>query len=65
MRRAIATLMFLSLFSPARADEPTPRAEVRERTYNAGKVDQGTVVQHSFLVKNIGTAELSIDAKPG
>lgn len=54
--------------SLARAEEgaaPAARIEVAETTFEAGKVDQGTKVQHSFVLRNVGTAELKIDAKPG
>ena len=35
-------------------------------TYNAGEVWEGDVVSHDFIVKNTGTAELTIKSvKPG
>ena len=39
--------------------------EVNDRMYDAGRVDRGATVRHEFRLKNIGTAELTIDAKPG
>jgi hypothetical protein len=79
MRVALVTLALLSLASAAAAeapaaphatptaapDAPAPRAQIENPSHHAGKVDQGTTVRHSFLIKNIGTAELSVDAKPG
>jgi hypothetical protein len=68
---ALTALALFSVRVPAFAETPAPtatpgaRAGVPERVYDAGKIEQGTKLQHSFLIKNIGTAELSIDAKPG
>jgi hypothetical protein len=39
--------------------------EVAERVYDAGKVDRGATVRHEFVLKNVGPAEVAIDAKPG
>ena len=56
---------------PAAAPPATPPAaapaafEVVDRVYDAGKIDRGTVLKHVFTLKNVGTTELSIDAKPG
>ncbi len=79
MRVAIVTLALLSLVSAAGAevpaapaaapsaapDAPAPRAQIQKPSHHAGKVEQGAIVRHSYLIKNIGTAELSVDAKPG
>jgi len=70
MRILVATLaLFVVAATAALGDDgPSPEAaavEVPELAYDAGKVDQGTTIRHSFLLKNVGTAELSIDAKPG
>jgi len=66
--RLVACLL-LALAALARADgeAPVPPAalEVPERVHDAGKIDRGTVVKHAFTLKNRGTTELSIDAKPG
>jgi len=43
----------------------TASLEVTERVYDAGKVDRGATVRHEFVLKNVGTEELAIDAKPG
>lgn len=44
---------------------PPGKVEVPEMTYDAGKVDRGTVVEHTFLLKNVGKGELSVQARPG
>lgn len=70
MRAAIVALA-LSAFSLAWAEEPVAppapaaRIEAAARAYDAGKVDHGSKVRHSFLLKNVGAAELKVDAKPG
>jgi hypothetical protein len=38
---------------------------VAERIYDAGKVDRGATISHSFVLKNVGAGDLTIDAKPG
>ena len=69
--KALAALLLLFVASAARAEDvsaPAPAAgslEVAERVYDAGKIARGVTLQHTFLLKNVGTAELSIDAKPG
>jgi len=71
MRTALAALLLFSLASVARAaDVPVtaPAAgslEVPEAVYDAGRVDRGVTVRHEFVLKNIGQAALSINAKPG
>jgi len=71
MRTGFAALLLLSLASVARAaDAPAtaPAAgslEVPEAVYDAGKVDRGVTIRHEFVLKNIGQAALSINAKPG
>jgi hypothetical protein len=39
--------------------------EVQELVYDAGKVDRGATVSHSFLLRNVGTGNLSVNAEPG
>ena len=64
-------LLLLALVAPAWADEapapaaPRPRVEATDRTFEAGKIDQGVPLKHTFLLKNVGDAELKVDAKPG
>jgi len=71
MRMALVVLLLLSSGAAARAgdaSQPTPstgRLEVPEPAYDAGKVDRGVTIRHAFVLKNVGTADLSVDAKPG
>ena len=60
MRPALALLVLLSASAGWAAS-----LEVADRVYEAGKVDRGATVRHEFVLKNNGTAELAIDAKPG
>lgn len=59
---AIAGVTMLAAASRAVA---TPRLEAAERTYDAGRVDQGTVLRHTFVLRNVGDADLTVDAVPG
>jgi len=64
----VAALVLLAVVSTAYADEaapPTSALQVAERDYDAGKIERGATLTHTFLLKNVGTAELSVDAKPG
>ena len=71
MGTRLAALLLFSLASVARAADapaPAPAArslEVPEAVSDAGKVEQGVTVHHDFVLKNVGQAELSINAKPG
>lgn len=71
MRAIAATVLLVCVAGAIAAEEVGPPApaggslEVPERVHDAGKVDRGTAVKHTFLLKNVGTAELAIDAKPG
>lgn len=38
---------------------------VESPTFDAGKVERGGKVKHSFTIKNTGTGPLHVDAKPG
>ena len=63
-------MLLLALAATSRADEPPQPAphgvlQVPEATWDAGKIVRGTKLSHAFVLKNVGTAELSIDAKPG
>jgi hypothetical protein len=62
-------LLLVVLAAVARTEdvppEPPAALEVPARIHDAGKVDRGAVVKHSFTLKNRGATELSIDAKPG
>ena len=60
-------MVLLFLASLAGAQEPPPRSslEVPEPVFDAGRIERGAPLRHAFLLKNVGTAELAIDAKPG
>lgn len=65
MRSVLASIL-LAFAAVARGeDAPAPRLEVPEAVYDAGKVQRGTPLRHAFVLKNVGTAEMSVDAKPG
>lgn len=51
--------------APAAPTGPTGKAEIKETVYDAGTIDRGTDVTHAFEIKNIGKADLTVDAKPG
>lgn len=43
------------------ADQPLPRLVIEAPAYDFGAVEQGTTVEHVFLVRNAGTASLRVD----
>lgn len=50
------------LTPPLRAQEQKgPRIEIKEATYNFGKVVEGAKLQHVFEVRNTGDAALDIE----
>ena len=54
--------------TPAVAAAPTGpvgKVEIKETIFDAGSVDRGSDVSHSFMLKNIGLGDLTIEAKPG
>ena len=64
----VAALLLLAFVSAAHAGEVAPvtgSLQVAERDYDAGKIERGVRLMHTFVLKNVGTAELSVDAKPG
>jgi hypothetical protein len=65
----VAVLVLLARVPLVGADEagmqPSSALEVAERVYDAGKVERGTMVGHTFLLRNRGATELKVDAKPG
>ena len=65
MRSALAAVGVLLLCSTVRAEAPAPRVEVPEQAYDAGAIDAGTVIRHTFAVKNVGGADLHLDVQPG
>jgi hypothetical protein len=64
--RAVA-LAFVALVAAtlAGAAEPGPTLVVVERVHDAGEIERGVTLKHAFVLKNTGTADLSVDAKPG
>ena len=69
MIRVTASLLAVLAIAASSAAGPDPAAspslEANELVYDAGKVSRGVTLTHTFLLKNIGTADLSVDAKPG
>ena len=69
MIRVTASLLAVLTIAASSAAGPDPAAspslEANELVYDAGKVSRGVTLTHTFLLKNIGTADLSVDAKPG
>lgn len=65
----VAVLVLFAKVPLVGADEaglqPSSALEVAERVYDAGKVERGTTVGHTFLLRNRGATELKVDAKPG
>jgi hypothetical protein len=41
------------------------KALVEAPSFDAGKIERGGKITHSFIVKNTGTGELALHAKPG
>lgn len=46
--------------SPTAKNQPVPRAEAVEPTYNFGTMQRGTKKSHEFTIKNVGDAPLKI-----
>jgi hypothetical protein len=71
MQAVLAALLVRALASAVCADDasapapPAGKLDVAEPVYDAGKVERGTTIRHTFVLKNVGAAELSVDAKPG
>ena len=43
-----------------------PRMLIKQPLFDAGKIDEGNVIKHTFLVSNIGNDTLEIkDVRPG
>ena len=42
-----------------------PKAEIAETVFDAGTVERGVDISHAFEIKNVGQADLTVDAKPG
>lgn len=68
MMRLLFFLSFLFSFNflySQDTDEGKPQATVEETSHEVGDVLKGTKVEHSFIIKNTGTAPLQIlQARP-
>jgi hypothetical protein len=49
----------------AKATDQGGTVRVRERTFDAGAVERGKTIEHSFVLENVGRHDLVVDAKPG
>jgi hypothetical protein len=47
------------------ADQQAPELFLVEPEYNAGKVKQGDVIEHTFVVQNRGLGQLNIEKVQG
>ena len=69
MVRIIAALLIVLVVAGGWAADgdpaKSPTLEAKELVYDAGRVPRGVTLAHTFLLRNVGTAELSIDAEPG
>jgi len=50
---------------PALAAPDGPLVEVKERSFDAGKVDRGVLVTHTFILRNAGKRDLTVGVEPG
>jgi len=66
-RRLACVWLFFALLTPALlpADDTAPRAVVDAAVHDFGSVEQGTVVDHAFRVRNTGTAAMRVDHVKG
>jgi len=63
MKHTIIWIVILAIFIPIStwAEEKTgPRMVIVAPVFDAGKVDQGSIINHKFIVKNTGDEELRI-----
>ena len=42
-----------------------PRIDIPKETWNFGKVKEGKILKHTFIIKNVGSTELELNAYPG
>ena len=64
----LATIFFFSIFFHAALalEAKTPRLVVKGGLFDAGEIDEGNVIKHSFTVYNRGNAPLNIrNVRPG
>ena len=64
MRFALVVLL-LAFGAPAAADSSAPRIEAPETLFDAGTVDAGTPIRHTFVLRNTGGADLHVTVQPG
>lgn len=58
----ITVLVILSISFFAIAQENAiPKMVIQEKIYNAGEIDEGRVIQHSFIVENRGDDTLLLN----
>jgi len=63
MKHGIIWLFIISILIPISSwaeEKAGPKMVIAEPLFDAGKVDQGTTLNHDFIVKNIGGEELRI-----
>ena len=62
-----AIALFFLFFHAAWAQEvKKPKLVIKEALFNAGELDEGKIIKHTFLVSNHGDATLDIKAvRPG
>jgi hypothetical protein len=65
VRSVLVVVGILLLCSTVWAEAPAPRVEVPEQSYNAGTIDAGMVIRHTFALKNVGSADLHLEVQPG
>ncbi len=65
MRRAVAVVALVLLRAPALAEPLAPRIQAPEPVFDAGTIDAGTVIRHTFPVRNAGDTDLHIRVQPG
>jgi hypothetical protein len=66
-RLALAPLVLLAV-TAARGEGPAVAPaplEAAAKEWDAGTVKQGATLRHDFVLRNVGTEPLDVDAKPG
>jgi len=63
--RGVLMAILLSLAGPVAADSLPPRIQAPEPVFDAGTIDGGTVIRHTFPLRNIGGADLHLRVQPG
>ena len=73
MRTALIGLLLFVAASASAADKaavatpasPAGHLQARQAVFDAGKIERGLKLRHTFVLRNVGKSALSIDAKPG